>query len=66
MEATPLNIFELSPETRLRLRQQQANSTLTTGEIIEVLLIEALNARDAKEQYRGDVKVIARITGCDL
>jgi hypothetical protein len=61
-----LNIFELSPETRKRLRQQQANSTLTLGEQVETLLIEALNARDAKEQYRGDVKAIARIMGCDL
>jgi hypothetical protein len=61
-----LNIFELSPETRKRLRQQQANSTLTLGEQVETLLIEALNARDAKEQYRGDVKTIARIMGCDL
>ena len=61
-----MNIFELSPETRTRIRQQHANSVLTYGEIIEVLLIEALNARDAKEQYRGDVKTIARIMGCDL
>jgi len=61
-----LNIFELSPETRKRLRQQQANSTLTLGEIIEVLLIEALNARDAKEQYRGDVRKIAEIMGYNL
>ena len=61
-----MNIFELSPETRKRLRQQQANSTLTLGEIIEVLLIEALNARDAKEQYRGDVRKIAEIMGYNL
>ena len=61
-----MNIFELSPETRKRLRQQQANSTLTLGEITEVLLIEALNARDAKEQYRGDVRKIAEIMGYNL
>jgi len=61
-----LNIFELSPATRLRIRQQQANSTLTTGEIIEVLLIEALNARDAREIQRGDIRKVAEIMGVKL
>jgi hypothetical protein len=53
-----LNIFELSPATRLRIRQELANSKLTEPELIEVLVIEALNAR------YGDVRAVARIMGC--
>lgn len=61
-----MNIFELAPATRLRIRQELANSTLTVGEIVEVLVIEALNARELKERHRIETARVVREFGFNL